>query len=413
MDTQQNYWNQYYRQNPTPTQDSWLERHGRLFDRNEGMTVLDLGCGSGSNIPFLMSKKAKIHACDYSEEALDVVKSTFHVATTRVDMRETLPYRDAQFDVVISDLSLHYFSEAVTKRIIKDIGRILKARGRFLVRLNAVQDVNHGFGEGTEIEPNFFLVDGRYKRFFDRPTIMSYFEKAFTIEHVEERKTSKYSEEKIIWEVALMKPSPQDLFRWADQIPAALWNEVLKRAPQAAAEAVGAVWEGGLFKIPLVGVDYLVDPTHQRITRSDAPAKPVSYQAGVVLLTTLAASQGVPPGGRMVVPQELPGGRMFFTGAHAIATGPLAKAFQADPEALVDRALQLGGRAMEGADVAMQVPGLPRVPLYILLWRGDQEFPARAVIGIDHRAHFHLDLAGVLALTNLLVYRLIKSDSAP
>ncbi|MDO9263768.1 MAG: hypothetical protein Q7U02_07370 [Desulfosalsimonadaceae bacterium] len=43
-----------------------------------------------------------------------------------------------------------------------------------------------------------------------------------------------------------------------------------------------------------------------------------------------------------------------------------------------------------------------------LLWRGDQEFPARAVIGIDDRAHFHLDLASIFALTNILVYRLCE-----
>lgn len=48
------------------------------------------------------------------------------------------------------------------------------------------------------------------------------------------------------------------------------------------------------------------------------------------------------------------------------------------------------------------------LPEYVLLWRGDREFPVRAVIGIDARVHFHLDLAGALALTNLLVYRLCK-----
>jgi len=129
----------------------------------------------------------------------------------------------------------------------------------------------------------------------------------------------------------------------------------------------------------------------------------------VVLLTTLAASSGVPPSGRMAVPQELPGGRMFFTGAHAVAAGPLARHFEKNSGQLLDRALLIGGEKIEGADIAIQVPGLPYVPLYVLFWQGDQEFSARAVIGIDDRAHFHLDLAGVFALTNILVYRLCKN----
>jgi hypothetical protein len=206
-----------------------------------------------------------------------------------------------------------------------------------------------------------------------------------------------------------MKPSQKELFRWADQIPTALWIDLRKRSPQRAAEAVGAVWDGGTFKVPLIGIDYTIDPDNQRITRTDQADHPVSYQAGVVLLTTLAASSGVPPSGRMAVPQELPGGQLFFTGAHAVATGPLAKSFEKDSDQLIDRALGVGGEMIEGADVAIRVPGLPYVPLYVLLWRGDQEFSARAVIGIDGRAHFHLDLAGVFALTNLLVYRLSKA----
>ncbi len=206
-----------------------------------------------------------------------------------------------------------------------------------------------------------------------------------------------------------MKPSQKELPKWADQIPEALWSDLGNRSPQQAAEAVGAIWDGATFKIPLVSRDYTIDPARRRITETLLPDQPVSYQAGVVLLTTLAASKGVPPSGRMAVPQELPGGRTFFTGAHAVATGPLVKGFEEDPDRLIDRALGFGGELIEGADVAIRVPGLPYVPLYVLLWRGDQEFPVRAVVGIDARAHFHLDLGGVLALTNLLVYRLCKT----
>jgi len=206
-----------------------------------------------------------------------------------------------------------------------------------------------------------------------------------------------------------MKPSQRELFRWADQIPGGLWTDLRHRPPQQAAEAVGGEWNGETFKVPLIGVHYTIDPINRRITRTYQADHRVGYQAGVVLLTTLATSSGVPPSGRMAVPQELPGGRMFFTGAHAVAAGPLARHFEKNSGQLLDRALGIGGEKIEGADIAIQVPGLPYVPLYVLFWQGDQEFSARAVIGIDDRAHFHLDLAGVFALTNILVYRLCKN----
>jgi hypothetical protein len=207
-----------------------------------------------------------------------------------------------------------------------------------------------------------------------------------------------------------MDTSKPELFRWADQIPKALWNDLAGRPPQQAAEAVGALWDGGTFKVPIIGTEYTIDPAKQKITKTHKSDHPVSYQTGVVLLTTLAVSSGVPPSGRMVVPQELPGGRLFFTGAHTVATGPVVRAFEKNPDRFIERAFGAGGRMIEGADTAIQIPGLPFVPLYVLLWRGNKDYPARAVIGIDARAHFHLDLAGIFGLTNILVSRLCRSD---
>jgi hypothetical protein len=208
------------------------------------------------------------------------------------------------------------------------------------------------------------------------------------------------------WRLGAMQVSKADLFRWADQIPAALWDALDKRDPKDAAGAVGAVNEGSTFRLSLIGIDYIVDTLGRRIKRSGEPEHPVSYQTGIVLITTLTLSSGVPPSGRIVSPQELPGGRMFFTGAHALPTGKLVKAFEKDPKGLIERALGLGGKIIAGADTAIQVPGLPYVPLYLFLWRGEEDIPPRATIGIDDRAHFHLDLGGVFAMTNILAARL-------
>jgi hypothetical protein len=209
-----------------------------------------------------------------------------------------------------------------------------------------------------------------------------------------------------IKEPETMTPSEKKLYRYADQIPQALWHDLVTRSPRQAAEAVGAMLKGEAFRVPLIGLEYTIDPVNRRIARTRQPDHRVGFQTGVVLLTTLAFSKGVPPSNRMVVPQDLPGGRMFFTGAHTLATGPLARAFEQDPDGFIDRAVALGGEMIAGADVAFRIAGLPYVPLYLLLWHGDQECAARAVIGIDDRAHFHLDLAGLFALTNVLSFRL-------
>jgi hypothetical protein len=199
-----------------------------------------------------------------------------------------------------------------------------------------------------------------------------------------------------------------ELFRWADQIEPPLWDDLQARPAKEAAAAVNAVLDEGIFNVSLLGSIYLVDPKERHISILGQDGHRVSYQTGIVLLTTLAKSMGVPPSGRMVGPQELTGGALFFTGAHALATGPLAEKYGNDPAALITRAEKLGGEIIGGADAAVRIPALPLLPLYVLLWTGDRDLNARAFIGIDDRALFHLDLSGVFALTNIMVSRLVR-----
>lgn len=91
-------------------------------------------------------------------------------------MSKGLPFEDNVADIIISDLSLHYFTEQKTFEILDEIKRVLKPNGLLLFRVNSVKDVNHGAGEGKEIEPHLYeTTDGRYKRFFDEEDIKKFF----------------------------------------------------------------------------------------------------------------------------------------------------------------------------------------------------------------------------------------------
>ena len=215
--------------------------------------------------------------------------------------------------------------------------------------------------------------------------------------------------------MAALDPGQIDLFRWADQLPAALWQDLRRRDPDQAAAACGAQREKDTFLIPLLGRMYRVDPAGAQVQELQRPEHRVSYQAGMILVTALAQAQDIPPSGRMVTPQELPGGRFFYAGPHELPLEPIARHFGTRPRLLLERARLLGGGAwdgVEGMDAAVMVPGLPRVPLYVLLWARDQEFEARAVLGVDERAHYHLALDALWALCNILARRLCEEDHA-
>lgn len=205
-------------------------------------------------------------------------------------------------------------------------------------------------------------------------------------------------------------PEEISLFRWADQLPAALWDDLTARGLPTAAQATEADLEDVCLRLPLLGRQYVVDTAARRVWETTRPQRRLGFQTALVLVSHLARALGVPPAGRLVTPQELPGGGLFFTGPHAIATAALERRFGRDPQGLLTAAQALGGQPHAGAaEAAVLIPGLPMLPLYVLLWPADEEFGARAVVGLDAHAHHQLALDGIWALTNLLVRRLLEA----
>lgn len=205
MEAHQQSWDKYYKEQTGHTHDIWLEKYSNYFLDRKEKKILDLGCGNGSNLPFLLQHSKYVYALDYSNEAIKQVRKKYQVNACVADLRNELPYSDRVFDIVISDLSLHYFSTSDTVKIIKEIHRIMKTESIFLARVNSSNDINHGATEGNEIEPYYREIDGNYKRFFNGESIKAFFEPCFYIEGLREMKTGKYSREKVVWEIKGIK----------------------------------------------------------------------------------------------------------------------------------------------------------------------------------------------------------------
>ena len=163
------YWNETHKKYSQGkiVYDNWLDNYKSSLDKCK-TTVLDLGCGTGNYTLYLTERGFKVISCDYSEVALEKIKSELPKVETRlVDISQPLPFNDNSFDLVIADLSLHYFDEATTKNIMQEIKRILAPHGHLIARVNSTADINHGAGQGRKIEENFYFVEGYNKRFFD------------------------------------------------------------------------------------------------------------------------------------------------------------------------------------------------------------------------------------------------------
>lgn len=190
--------------------DDWLELFWEYIDNCE-TPIIDLGCGSGNDTLYLAEKGKMVIPCDYSQNAIKNIYRNFPEIKRAecFDMTKGLVFEDNFTDIIICDLSLHYFTEQKTFQILNEMKRVLKPGGMLLLRVNSIKDVNHGAGEGTEIEPHLYQTDdGRYKRFFDGEDFDKFFsdwKKIYLHEEVMER----YTLQKILWKAALQVEKPE------------------------------------------------------------------------------------------------------------------------------------------------------------------------------------------------------------
>lgn len=200
-------WNDLHKNfalNNKPKYDEWLEEFESII-ANVETEIVDLGCGvTGNNTLYLLEKGKKVISCDFAEEALKVIKNIKGSKTLLFDMREEFPFEDNSTDLVIADLSLHYFKEKDTNRIISEIKRILKPNGYLFFRLNSTNSIEYKkimeSGE-KEIEPFLFFGNNMEKRFFNEKDINKFFE-GFKMICMREENMARWCTDKIIWKCA-------------------------------------------------------------------------------------------------------------------------------------------------------------------------------------------------------------------
>jgi hypothetical protein len=124
------------------------------------------------------------------------------------------------------------------------------------------------------------------------------------------------------------------------------------------------------------------------------------------LINYLIDAKNVPLRGRWVSQKDLKGGEMFFRGPHLFPVRSLEHKFGNDGDRFLEAGKKCGGKYVPGGDVSFQVMALPRIPIQVLLWLADEDFPARTTFLFDATIEEHLPLDVIFGLVSELCYRL-------
>lgn len=96
--------------------------------------------------------------------------------------------------------------------------------------------------------------------------------------------------------------------------------------------------------------------------------------------------------------KDIPGGTTFFRGPHAIPTNLISAQFNGNIQGFKNRCERLKGIPLNLADAAYIFKITSRIPVAVLYWSGDDEFPAESKILYDKTIAEHLALDIIYAL---------------
>ncbi|MHC1744900.1 MAG: DUF3786 domain-containing protein [Syntrophobacteraceae bacterium] len=137
---------------------------------------------------------------------------------------------------------------------------------------------------------------------------------------------------------------------------------------------------------------------------------PLTYELHLVALHYLLEAVEKPLSRQWVSEKELPGGPFFFRGPHELPTKYVLKHLGARPDHFRGACEKLNGEPEDVGDAAYRFQVLPRAPMLMVFWQGDDEFGPSLNIQFDATVRFQLPaLDVILAMTYVVARSLVTS----
>jgi hypothetical protein len=137
--------------------------------------------------------------------------------------------------------------------------------------------------------------------------------------------------------------------------------------------------------------------------------QPISPFTQALILYYFTTADGAPIAGKWIAFSELPDGRFYNQAFQGYTGGELARHFKSDSQAFLAQAEKAGGILLPQApgDAAFRFQALPRMPLQVVYWQGDEDFPSSYQVLFDASAANYLPTDGCAILGSTLTGRII------
>ncbi len=194
----------------------------------------------------------------------------------------------------------------------------------------------------------------------------------------------------------------------ADIIDKKNFERLAQMDPQEVTDRTGSLYdlEKGIYTINAWGGTYEVDTAGCRITCPTESEGVFHDYFSLFLLYYLMQSTPQTSDGQWVSEKDLTGGAAFFRGPHTVPTSYIIKAFGLNLDKFKDRCRVLEGKAVSMGDAAFRFEITDKIPVTVIYWLGDEDFPSEANLLFDKTIEKHLPLDIVWALAVSVCRRL-------
>ncbi len=187
------------------------------------------------------------------------------------------------------------------------------------------------------------------------------------------------------------------------------WDLLIKARPEDVCKNALVTFDHSTsqYTVRSFGVDFIVSPEQKKVISNSQLGEFLldvkEYFFELSIIWYLVSAKDVPASKKWVKPVDVNGGQIFFMGTHKLPLDTLAEQYAKDPAGFVNKGKYVGGESCDYADASVLLYPLPKIPVQLLLWLEDDEFPPRIDLMLDSTCDIHLPTDVIWSITNTTV----------
>jgi hypothetical protein len=189
------------------------------------------------------------------------------------------------------------------------------------------------------------------------------------------------------------------------------WRVLSDLEPEDVCNRASVLYDGesDSYLLKSFGFDLSISPSKRELKslseKGEVFTKRLSYFFTISTISYLVNAKDIPLSGRLIKPENIKGGEFFFKGTHVLPLDKVAEKYRSDRKGFIMKGNEFDGKILDFGDTSIEFLPMPRIPVTLILWLSDEEFPARADFLLDSTCEIQLplDILWSVAMMSVLV----------